>query len=1420
MKRMFGLAGLLWLSLLGMPSVEAQTAGGYPVSIYGLTLEQSVPGNLPADDATGWVDLKLPAVTTEKPWDTVNRTFLSPDAAPVPFSGNTKMDVTLYPIGFDFHYSGRTMTHFGLTGHGLIYLGAQTESDQEAVTRNINYVTYNTPTNLRDVIFAAPRFINTFFVPSTVVDNQTAIRYYVDKTDAANPYLVIRYKDVLMQHTRLVPQKDPVLYNVRWNSEVILHADGRVQCRVISSDIPEKDPAWDYPALYFGYGLYGGEGEAEYVHIADWAGNLTRTKSAIKCVVAEDAANFSKVLTFTPPAPCTAPASIEAEAAFQNVTSNSMAVRDLALKSGTCDGWLVLLTEHNDAGALTRPADGTVYTKEEALGNLPVRTVGVPASANWFNASGLKQNQRYYVCVFPYNDACSGGPVYGQPYFIETPKTEQIPQLLRAETTETSARFTLTDDWPADAEILVGIAERDYGPEDVSAAPKSAGMTIQGPYEKGDVLYEDAAADQDLKNGNHGPYKITAAYVGKLTDRSLTLSDLTPDKPYYFYFWKRAETIDPESYTYVSEYTHAGIRTVGTVGMKPLTFSFATDRASENAYNKPAGWTSEHLTELYNAGTGVGLYDLNKEATDSDEKRAWGMNLYSPGQAEPVSADFISPWFKTENADIDVYYYINLQSYWASTENQKANLQKQLAPGDTLTIDYRVEGETAWTPLFILSEFDADLVYGADNLTALKTTVKGLAVDKPVQLRMMLRATEPETRDWRLSETVVLHHLYIEPAVVCASADDLEIIDSLTTYRTLALSFTDKNLLSSSVYSYRIEGEETWSAPEVSLERRRLLVRGLQPQKTYEVALRLVCADGDTSVMRTVKGKTLNGLPYDEALHHIETVPTGIKLGYGDLPADKQEPARITPTGSVDHIGFGLRTNGDDYKTMGVSFNLPTGAWLTTEAICLEDEPLPAAFTFFYRAQRLLTAGEITEGGAEVGEVDAGSAFRVMALVSTDGSFRRADSVGVLAVQDFKMTRQAFTIDLSAYKGRVYIALYAENPDVKAADFDQNAAGRNIFIVDSLDARFTADQPCDPVTDIFQSDITYEGITLSWNGYALSYGIRLVNLDTEEERMVYTDRTTYTFDDLTQGTRYIYYIQGYCGEEHSHPSAWSEENFFMTTTLCPPPTGFEVLETTWQSVRISAISGVNDKVMRIWSKDNNPPLEYTLAWNYGELKDTVKWSGLYDRLNTTYYVSVRTVCSVGDSSDWLEPIEFKTKPAVCGMPTNLACTYQAPTYVQLNWEAGENNEYFILSYRPVKTSKFDSTFVDKTPYRLVGLSPNTAYVWQVRGVYDELLSQAASGPNFSTAGTAVESVSRFAGLRVEADHGRIAIYNTDGLPLDRVEVYGMNGQRLYAEAFGGTDNHLILPVLDENAHLVLVRIFSGGEMATYKVMLL
>lgn len=177
-----------------------------------------------------------------------------------------------------------------------------------------------------------------------------------------------------------------------------------------------------------------------------------------------------------------------------------------------------------------------------------------------------------------------------------------------------------------------------------------------------------------------------------------------------------------------------------------------------------------------------------------------------------------------------------------------------------------------------------------------------------------------------------------------------------------------------------------------------------------------------------------------------------------------------------------------------------------------------------------------------------------------------------------------------------------------------------------------------------------------------------------------------------------------------------------------------------------------------------------------------------------------------------EPVE----PAVCGVPTELVSVVDTvDAKAALSWKAGENNVSYELIWKAASAANFDTVEVKDSVYTLSDLEFNTAYVWSVRGVCEENVSDFATEVEFTTVEKTVSTENAVsAAIRVFAQDGMIHVLNAAMLNIDRVDVYTTTGSMVTSQRLGSTAN-VSIPV--KGGRVLMVAVYSAGERAVYKV---
>lgn len=1348
---------LLSYAIMGILSAGiCPAATQIPVGGYHLSGEEPAPTTRPED---GWTWFQLKQETA----DTLNGDYLLTDQDPVALTG-TGSEQPANPIGFDFPFAGRSVDHFGITGNGYLFLS-------QGNTLNASYKTYSNTID-SNLVWATPQLMlatgydrrNTCTVAS---DENTRIGYSTDET---NGLLFVGYENLLLSANG---------QTYRWSYDIVLNQNGDIQVWFRDIETPGANPdesTWN--TFGFTFVLKANSGESA-LYAADWE----TTTSTRQTYLNVDASTNGQTLTFTYPENCIRPAGVEASASFPLQLAEALEV-ELSLE-GEYDGFIAFLADNNTVEE--RPEDGKTYATGQriagnyrpgdSIGEFPVLLSGNNDFA--FTSEDLKPASTYYIYIYPYNSLCAGGPLYMEsPIILEANTLQAPPTASIAQMGETSATLSF-EGLEADDEIVVGLARRDYGATDRL-------LDINGQvYQQGDTLFHDPSTEAAGSSYNHGPYLIQTVHAGTVANNTLEMTNLKTATSYYAYIWSRTGDT-----TYTAQYTALPFRTVSTVDdYSVMVFDFETDRipgSTESGYY-PAGWSR---SESSNASFAVAMPQVGEKI---DENKS--LYLRIPSSGDFVEADAVSPVFQAEYSNLRVHYRIQSTS-GSSMSSTTGNLRE----GDSLTLYYKETGSTEWNLVQTLTS-STILDYAENSFAEDSFTLSSLENGSTYQLRFRFKG---QTSAASQNITFSINQARVEPELPCAYPTGIVVNDSLTTHRIIGLEFSDPNVLATQMlYQYREPGQE-WSDWRSSNTKEVLEVRNLAAHTDYEIRLRAACSNGDSSLPQIVEASTLYGLPYRQDLTNLEAVPEEFETFYS-LSIPEEGNAELV---EAPQYATMYQSEADGRTSPGIQASTSTPTWFCFPTICLEDVLAPAEYRFRWKAYyRDPSTQEL---------LDYEGQNRIYILVSSDKTFSADEIVDTLMLNETPAQWQDAIIDLSAFTRQVNIAIIKDNPEI---DYDIDP--RSNFVFDSLRAEYTGDIPCFGVENIRQYDLRDDQITLSWTGTSLEYGIYLNNTTTGEIDSLYTAETEYTITGLEPGCLYEYSIQSFCEEGHQSPGPVVSDPmyWFETNDICAVPTGFAIIDSTWQTVTITGHSEA-DKQIHVWACDTAryPDLNYYFGPWYPH-SDTVTISGIYEEIHVAYNVAIRSTCSAaaGDTSQWTETLVFSTPIPQCGAPTNLQSQVSAHS-ADLSWTPGSGNDWYQLMHRPASATSFDTTDVYMTSYTLQELDERTAYVWQLQGICDDLLASPLARAEFTTEGSSNETALE-SGFAVRSMGGRICILNPGMLPMERVEVFNASGRLLYSQDVQTTDN-LLLPDIETASGLKILRIFSGNGSVTFKIPLL
>lgn len=361
----------------------------------------------------------------------------------------------------------------------------------------------------------------------------------------------------------------------------------------------------------------------------------------------------------------------------------------------------------------------------------------------------------------------------------------------------------------------------------------------------------------------------------------------------------------------------------------------------------------------------------------------------------------------------------------------------------------------------------------------------------------------------------------------------------------------------------------------------------------------------------------------------------------------------------------------------------------------------------------------------------------------------------------------------------------------------------------------TGGTPCAEPEGLAISAIGSGSATLSFQGEASRYRIRIRPVGSSEWVYYETTQTQYVFNNLLAATQYEGGVQSVCGQAVGDTSAYvAFESFTTTEVSCFAPGDLHLESAEHFSVTLA------------WSGDaGNWQVECRTEASYESLGLTSSnmTSCVVEGLmpETAYQARIRSICSQGDTSAWSDWMSFRTAVAPeCPVPSDLNAEVLSPESALLSWECAEEGASFLLRFSQASPLSWDSVpqEIEATSWQLEGLEPETVYLWAVMSLCVGDRSSDWSGrERFETKPSANEAGEIGAAFRCHAAQGQLHVLNPSGLPVDRILIHGMDGRLLRSYAVRSTDNVLVSTGLEPQVVVVLIE--SAGEVYRYKILL-
>ena len=1181
------------------------------------------------------------------------------------------------PIGFDFLFDGKTYDKFVIGGIGFIVLGDNTS---ENVTLGSGMMRFWSP------------IIGICSDGSVYKLANTAIRYKTEGS-APNRVLTVEYTD--MAYLEDMDVDNSLDYQIK-----LYEADSRIE--MIFGSTMTFGNAYDW----FSVGIRGENG-AHFREPIDGDWSATQYESNYTTV---SNTTFPEGLkyTFTLPEPCQAPTASVSDLAL--TATSTMVTGEATVEEGAADGYIVVASTAEITGV---PEAGTYAVGDDLLGGKVLAVEELSGTSISFEdgderyGSALLPNTTYYYAVYLYNFKCSGEPQYG-PIASENITTntsapaslkvvslsgEEIKLAVTANDKEEDVLVAVTDVLGTDAagnRILIG----DFGYPEADAEVGDTIWKVTEDYSGnvsrsfgGTVLYTGSASDaisftEGLEDntiyhfaafslGENGQYSSLFAQADTLTPAVLPFEADFGTMPCYTYpyGWEGS------SEDFKVQRPYNGVGSVSAVFAAPtagetgegqlvlppidipegngvrlvLNYGISSYKSRfDNSFNR-ADWTDNDsivfeysvegsdnwikafaLTKLnadeFPSGSETYVRNIDYKGISGKDVRLRMRYVYTFGFQTTMDIAAISV---LEIPDCD--YPVSVWIPDSSIIGSKALLD--WTPG--------ASEENAWNISFAMQDENGS--WGewtpAENVNAHPYNVDGLLSNRIYKARVQAFCGEGSTSDWVESDefnsgwTVSFledfNNLPIDQSSWMASI-------TMPAYWNVLVSRID---------------EDTLVASE--------MITGMVDFLEWKSAEMAIPGESNASL-----GIAMNR----------QDIMTMVQLPLVELEAD-QSPyltfdavfALFNEDGDFESFAGDATTLPEDFKMYLLASQDDGETFLMNEALQTWDAEQLAAFGDSTRVEIPLTnlEGEVSLALAVFGNYDYQATNYVLYL----------DNVGLLyqcaVAQDLEVSNLTETSATLTWREEITVDEWIVKLESENGIVFNTTSQNSITLTDLTEATdyiahvghlcgtdtsdwasvpfTTGGVECNPVANLAVSGITQTSATLSWEGSALSYRVRIRPVGQENYSVYTTTETTYTFSNLLAETEYEGSVQAVCGQAATDTSSYVDfEPFSTTAVTCFPPTGLTASDLTWHSAVLTWEGEAEDYQME-WRVENTT---VSLGRQMVEDAKTGTITGL--EATTPYQARVRSVCSAGDTSAWCDWLNFATTEVTeCPVPTNL-----------------------------------------------------------------------------------------------------------------------------------------------------------------------
>ncbi len=1228
------LALSLAVSILSQSHLQAQQTAEFviPANSYQLTSTAGTFTDIADNPATVKLGETLPAGTALKDGFFVN-------APNEPFvthkADKTKTDPG-FPLGFEFNFCGKNMTHFTICASGGLHFGADADIPQ---AQSSAWTTNAMTADYQNILTVSTQDANQKKDTVLSIADKAPAMYLLDG-EAGQKVLTVQYTYAV--------NNDEWIYQIK-----VYEKTGRME--LIVGDLKTDHAGDSEYRLFFGLVENGNMiikddplktlnlTYSQHTHkigfnqtaASAWDAFTTTTSSYNgMSVTAASKPESGRTLAFTLP-DCSGSSCLKPEAYTFETTAISktrfsgkiaydkskITPNELA---GTGTVVAVLSTSETPDYTLT---DGTYYRAGDPIGNHRVLLNAKPGyqirngaiSGNiaplTLADSNLTPGTPYYLHIYSMNYQCLKAPAYSD--LCQT------------------FRFTSSLELPK--KLSAGLPTPTAVPLTVQSAGEGFGLVLlKSPNTK------PIALSGQLKAGDKFGEAEVLTVIDQATETQFDAPLAAGEGTYILAV--SATGLSGDAPVYASDFLAVPVR--AAYDGLPVFDDFAKEAftyGSPTEYKRlPFGWSRETAFPDGQFEKAFGLGRVNE--TDPIALVSVYPDLDKAQDAENFWADVVTPAFVCPNDIIQVSFQTSYHKPATQGDAQR------YTPGasDRVRIAYSADGGE-WIDVLDLKgnddEFPQITPQGRYTLTAMISKITPGSI---LRIRYSYCSPAQSTGSEVAPVMNTIHNVTVIEGKACEAPKNFVCVDSLTTDGSLTFRWFDNNLPQAPnfIIAYRETADENgWKYRRVKANANGSLetpIDGLIPDLTaatpYTVKVAALCGARDSSFYtESLTAHTAASLPYEESMAQTGSGNTaqtpfgrGVKAYTGVIGGPLTESA----------TGWSQTTTSDPYnRAIAVSIgDFTSDAWLMLPDVFIAEtgDFTPKSLNF-----TLSSFNADKQKGVRPNYDDT----KLHVLASKNGIFTRGDIIKTLGADNLALTDAAFSIDLTEREGRLKIAFVFECPSAvrEATEEDGTPETTEPWYVEISQLNIDYDvDVCFPVSKLRRS-LGVNEVPVSWeaSASAVEYGIAW-GLDGDENAYTdsaYTKETQYTITGLQEQTRYKIKVIAYCSDDRS---LYSDPATTDVSTLlgCHTPTDFRVNHITLTGADFSSKSDQPDhmslRLVYVWPENTDDMRVFTQMTDTLSLRDSLK-------ARTNYIAATQAICGT-DTSAMSEEIRFFTEP--------------------------------------------------------------------------------------------------------------------------------------------------------------------------------